>query len=951
MRIYAFLIIAAALLASTISSHAILLKRGGAISASYTDFCSMAFVSGTCTYAYDVQQRQVSTNTVPFQLTRLSDSSTHNAAYTGSTFTVNVSDLTTFCLGNGGTTTTLTYSTQYNDCVITTVYDQVGTGCDLVAGGPSTLGTTHAPPLQIRLSDGKPAIIVAAQNPATSPSAKFLYNNSSACTSLDGTAAKTLVARGNNAYFSGCCGQYGKIEVAPAPGNTPAGSMYSVGYYHNGASVLYAGDMEGGGICEAAGSILLTPVIDDVGVIAWSTTAGGSNIYYNNVQKGASPCAPFTTPATQQGMVIGCSGDYTACGPMYFQSMIFLNIDASLTAGLPTQIYNALASGQTVTSVQLANENLPVGASTGTVIGALSAKVTGGGACVGCTFTMVNSGASSDGSLPINCGASSNDFQVVTSGPDPVDLANLNVINTAQIYGQVDALSPLHSYICVKATPPSGTSWTQPFSIMVRNPTFTAFGPLFVQYTTGVGKTVPLSTTMCWTHCGGAGAQPTVTYVLGGDAACTASGLSISGSNLIFSTSYTVPNVGAGGANCHITATAAGVGTGMIGTSGSSYVADVHISQGAYVGPGDATYPNGASKLIWTTWTGPYAYSAAYATAGSPVWYIQREGDQSFFTINALANGDMDFNTLATDCDTSICYVNLAFDQTGNSPSCTVTSPANCMPSWEQSTAPPLGITTRKPVVIFDVFDGTRLSPTNSNSTDRFLWNLSTYSGSGATGTLWIDAEENSSAFGGSVIEMAATGTGSNPYVQLGFVNTTGAILYVGSNNHATAVSQMAAAASPATLHSMIGVVNGVSSVLKVDGAETVVTIGTLSGPVSGSTFGTLTANTTLPTGTYSVTDSLAQLTSQALVTVTNGSSAVTFAVSQTLSSGDVLTMGSLLTASLIKPLGFGGGYGGGSDQGYIPGPAAVSSTTASSSQRQALCLFDQWTYATVGSC
>ena len=76
----------------------------------------------------------------------------------------------------------------------------------------------------------------------------------------------------------------------------------------------------------------------------------------------------------------------------------------------------------------------------------------------------------------------------------------------------------------MKATPPVGASFTQPFSIMVGHPTFRAFGPLFVQYTTGVGQSVPLSTTICWTHCGGSGATPTVTYTLGTDAACTASG-------------------------------------------------------------------------------------------------------------------------------------------------------------------------------------------------------------------------------------------------------------------------------------------------------------------------------------------------------------------------------------------------------------------------------------------
>ena len=125
----------------------------------------------------------------------------------------------------------------------------------------------------------------------------------------------------------------------------------------------------------------------------------------------------------------------------------------------------------------------------------------------------------------------------------------------------------------------------------------------------------------------------------------------------------------------------------------------------------------------------------------------------------------MDFNTLASDCDTSICYINLKYDQTGGSPSCTVSAPANCMPTWGQATG--AGMTTRKPIVYFDAFDGTRVSATNSNSTDRFDWNPTTYNGSGTTGTLWIDAMQNSSTFGGSVIEMAATGTGPIPISSL----------------------------------------------------------------------------------------------------------------------------------------------------------------------------------------
>jgi hypothetical protein len=41
-------------------------------------------------------------------------------------------------------------------------------------------------------------------------------------------------------------------------------------------------------------------------------------------------------------MVIGCSGDESTCGNMYFREMIFLSNDVSAVSGLPTQIYNAL---------------------------------------------------------------------------------------------------------------------------------------------------------------------------------------------------------------------------------------------------------------------------------------------------------------------------------------------------------------------------------------------------------------------------------------------------------------------------------------------------------------------------------------------------------------------------------------------------------------------------------
>jgi hypothetical protein len=347
-----WIILALALCLNAIPAPALVLGHGGSSGSGgsgYVDFCSETFIAGHCVYAFDVQQRMVSTNTVPFTLTRLSDSATHSAAYTGSSFAVNVSDLTGFCLGNGGTTSNVTDAsgfvrTVYNDCVYTTVYEQAGSGCDLVAGGPSTLGTTHAPVFSVRQNDNLPVIVNTASAVYTSASAKFLFKNG--CTVLDGNVARTSISRGNNAYFSACCGFYGKVETYPPAGLTPNGAMWSVSYYHNGANIDFGADIEGGGACGAPATtpINLTPVIDDVGVITYSATAGGSHTYYNDMLLGPSPCTPFATPNTQDGMVIGCGGDYNTCGPVYFRGMVFLNIDVSLTAGLHTQVYNYMVA-------------------------------------------------------------------------------------------------------------------------------------------------------------------------------------------------------------------------------------------------------------------------------------------------------------------------------------------------------------------------------------------------------------------------------------------------------------------------------------------------------------------------------------------------------------------------------------------------------------------------------
>jgi hypothetical protein len=255
--------------------------------------------------------------------------------YIGSTFKVDTSTLITFCLTKGGTTTANTDSTQYNDCGWSVIYDQNGTGCDI-----SQTSTTHMPPVQIRISDGEPALIQPATiGPASSPASKYPY--ATGCTLVTG---RFRAARSScrTTPISACCGQQGSVEDPAPTGMPPAGSMWSATYYHNGRAIDFGADVEGGGACVSSTPIALTPVADGVGITTYSGATNKTNTYYNNLLLGPTNCTPQKTINTQSGMIIGCSGDHASCGPVYFRDMIFATNDVSVISGLPAAIYNYL---------------------------------------------------------------------------------------------------------------------------------------------------------------------------------------------------------------------------------------------------------------------------------------------------------------------------------------------------------------------------------------------------------------------------------------------------------------------------------------------------------------------------------------------------------------------------------------------------------------------------------
>lgn len=311
------------------------LSFGAAPAASaYTDFCSQAGI--TCADAFSVRGRLVSSNTSPGTLTRFSDGATHTVVYTGANFKVNVADATSFCTGNGGTTTTLTYTTQYNDCGWSTIVSQTGSGCN-----PTQATGGHIPYFQVRLADGESAIAQASAGPATGAGIRWLY--ASGCTGVAGTGAKSLIVLTSNAYFSVCCGEFGPGE---APVGITSGSMFAGMLYTSAGLHYWFIDGEGGGTCASASTISASPVVDAVAI----GTFGGagnplSNYWYNNTQT-CTNSALGTPPSlnTQQGMNIGCSGDHTSCGPYFLRDMITIASDVSATGGLPAQIYSYMSA-------------------------------------------------------------------------------------------------------------------------------------------------------------------------------------------------------------------------------------------------------------------------------------------------------------------------------------------------------------------------------------------------------------------------------------------------------------------------------------------------------------------------------------------------------------------------------------------------------------------------------
>jgi hypothetical protein len=321
-------------------------RAGSVTAAAYTDLCSQSGLSGTCVYAFSVAHRLNSTNAVPFTLTRISDGRTLNASYTGPNFLVNVPALTAFCLGNGGTATTVTTAptpyVMYNDCNFTTVYDQVGT-CNLT---PPDSNNVFA--FIVDTPTGLPALLGNYPKPALL-GAKVQWLTGWDCSAVAGNVSKSMVTYSNSGYNIGT----GLMENGDAPDPTVRpipvvpGSIFSSSWgIPNAGGSNFGQDFEwGGGIPVPVVSVPgptrppsgTKVAIYGVGVVTYNGQANVHTEWFNNTI-GVPNQTPFQTINTQSRMNIGCSGDLARCGYTFFQDIAITSTDVSNTPGLPRAI-------------------------------------------------------------------------------------------------------------------------------------------------------------------------------------------------------------------------------------------------------------------------------------------------------------------------------------------------------------------------------------------------------------------------------------------------------------------------------------------------------------------------------------------------------------------------------------------------------------------------------------
>ena len=270
--------------------------------------CGLSGVS--CAAAYSLTHEIVTGATKAFNLSDSTGGAGHNVdvGFT-STGLINMATINTFCNALPGD----------SPCLLHTVYDQTGNGCDV------TYTLADNAPIAIYAPNNLPAYLIGH---STTTLVGHLEKTSCA-TALGGNAAKTIIMSTNNFGSSSCCGTLMGLGEN-TPGIVTASLFTGLQYEPTAGGPVYVGaDLEGCGTVNpgcANTSALGNPTYGGVPDIISEVYDGAGHFltYENGTQTGTTwtGTGSYTSLVTQNRMIFGSAGDNTNTGPAFMQDFI-----------------------------------------------------------------------------------------------------------------------------------------------------------------------------------------------------------------------------------------------------------------------------------------------------------------------------------------------------------------------------------------------------------------------------------------------------------------------------------------------------------------------------------------------------------------------------------------------------------------------------------------------------
>ena len=305
--------------------------------------CGLSGVS--CAAAYSLTHRIVSSATVAFNVSDTTGGPGHNfdIGFT-STGLINMAQLNTDCATLAG-----------QACLLHTVYDQTGNGCDL------TYPLADNAPIAVLAAYNLPVYLIGYQ---VTPFLVGHLEATSCASALGGNAAKSFIVSSNNFGSDSGAGVCGGLAE-----NTPSAviaTMFTCAQYTPVSTVFIGFDLEGCSIqnpgCQFTDP-LGSPGYAGVQQIIAGTYDGAGNyqVFENGTSVGTwAGTGSFASLATQNRMEFGSGGDNNQTGPTMIADYI-LNTGALSGAAVSaiTTSWQALYAAQTPLNDPVDLQGLP----------------------------------------------------------------------------------------------------------------------------------------------------------------------------------------------------------------------------------------------------------------------------------------------------------------------------------------------------------------------------------------------------------------------------------------------------------------------------------------------------------------------------------------------------------------------------------------------------------------